>query len=92
MSSRCTEPVKEDILVQRIRELREILRLQLTTGNWDFDPYMHGLANGLILAMATMDGVTPDYLEPPEEWVADSTGLGSDHSAHSSEETKTNDE
>ena len=48
-----------------VEKLREATRVQCTDGNWNWDPYMHGMANGMILAMAIVDGADPDYLLPP---------------------------
>jgi hypothetical protein len=36
------------------KKLEDIIKIQCSTGNWDYDPYMHGLANGLLLAQATI--------------------------------------
>lgn len=32
---------------------------------------MHGMANGLICALATIEGKEPEYLNPPENWLCD---------------------
>jgi hypothetical protein len=40
-------------------------------GNAGYSEYLHGMANGLILALAIMEGRTPVYLEQPEEWLRD---------------------
>lgn len=51
--------------------MRELVEVQCYDGNWNFDPYMHGMANGMILGLAIMEGEQPDYLEAPEYWLAD---------------------
>jgi len=57
--------------MKAIDALREQIKIQCVAGNWDYDPYMHGMANGLICALATMEGKEPEYLERPKEWICD---------------------
>lgn len=38
----------------RVGKLRELTAVQNETGNWDFSPYMHGMANALELALAVI--------------------------------------
>ena len=52
-------------------ETRKIVDAQTSPGNWNYDSYMHGMANGMLLMQAMIDGVQPDYLEAPEEWLCD---------------------
>ena len=49
----------------------EILDIQCSHGNWNFDPYMYGMANGLLFARFLIDGKDPPYLEAPNEWLSD---------------------
>ncbi len=55
----------------RIVALRELLKVQLTYGNWNSGPYMHGMANGMILAIATIDDTKPKFIDAPDEWLSD---------------------
>lgn len=50
-------------LEARIKALRGIKQTQCSPGNYDVSEYMRGLANGLILAEAVIDGKEPTYLE-----------------------------
>ena len=52
-----------------IEILKELLEVQCQDGIWNQNPYMHGLANGLICAIAVMEDKAPEYLEAPEEWL-----------------------
>jgi hypothetical protein len=57
---------KEDILAR----LKSIIDIQNTHGNWDYDAYMMGLANGLICADAVVrdeEGFEPKYKEKPKK-------------------------
>lgn len=47
------------------------LDIQLDDGNWNFNAYMHGFANALILARAFMIGEEPKFLPRPEQWLED---------------------
>lgn len=61
----------------RLKNLKEISASQSTPGNYDDNPYMLGIANGLILAIWIMEGgygVIP-YLEAPEKWGIDKSPL-----------------
>ena len=54
---------------KKIEELNEVVKIQCSSGNWNYDNYMHGMANGLILARAIMLGVEPKFLEAPKKWL-----------------------
>lgn len=54
-----------------IDAIREMVKTQCSDGNWNYDPYMHGMANGMILCLAVIDDVEPDYLDAPDEWLCD---------------------
>jgi len=56
---------------KRIKDLKEIVDIQCDDGNWNMDPYMHGLANGLILGLATVTDKDPKFKEAPEKWLSD---------------------
>lgn len=53
------------------KDLEVLMEIQCRDGNWNYDPYMHGLANGLILAHATVLGIEPKFLDSPKEWLKD---------------------
>jgi hypothetical protein len=59
---------------ERIDNLKQRVEIQCRPGNWNFDPYMHGMANGLILGLATIQGTGVEYLEAPVEWLVDLEG------------------
>jgi hypothetical protein len=54
---------------QRIKKLEELVEIQCSHGNWDFDPYMHGMANGMILALSIMKNEEPKYMSAPDTWL-----------------------
>ena len=56
---------------KRLRGLQNCLKIQRSHGNWDYDPYMQGMANGMILAEAIIYNKTPNYLTAPKRWGKD---------------------
>lgn len=52
-----------------IEELRQLVKIQCQDGNWNYDPYMHGMANGMLLMLATAEGEEPKFLDAPEKWI-----------------------
>lgn len=54
-----------------IEQLEDCTNISISDGNWNVDPYMHGMANGLILALAIMKGEEPKYLDQPAQWLKD---------------------
>ncbi len=59
------------ILQNSVKMLREMKEVQCSDGNWNYDPYMHGMANGLIFALCLFDDKPPEYFEAPKEWLKD---------------------
>jgi len=67
-----------------IKKLDDIIAVQTMNGNWNYDAYMHGMANGLIMARSCMTGEDPQFLEAPKEWLADrpeSDAIPTEHDA-----------
>lgn len=48
----------------------EVVKIQTSDGNWNYDPYMHGMANGLLVAQAIMHDLH-DFtgLSAPDKWL-----------------------
>jgi hypothetical protein len=58
-------------MAKGLEALRDVEAVQKSDGNWNYNSYMHGMANGLILALAIMEDRDPVYLDTPAEWLAD---------------------
>lgn len=58
---------------KRIKDLEDLLAVQCSNGNWNYDTYMMGLANGMILAHHIITGKegTPPYKSEPKQWLSD---------------------
>jgi hypothetical protein len=59
------------VIEKQILHLQDLINIQSTNGNYDCNPYMWGLANGLILAMSLFTGNEPNFLSQPEKWLDD---------------------
>ena len=53
----------------RIKDLDEIVDIQTSDGNWNYDEYMYGKANGLILAQSIIKDSDCNYLDKPKKWL-----------------------
>lgn len=53
---------------EALKHLKDLLDIQGGNGNWDHDPYMFGLYNGMILAKSLMDNEEPVFRDAPEKW------------------------
>lgn len=63
---------ERDELKKRIEKMDKQVEIQCSDGNWNYDPYMHGMANGLLVAQATMHDLH-DFTGPsaPDKWLCD---------------------
>ena len=50
----------------KIERLKNITKIQCSKGNYDYNEYMRGMANGLILALVIMedDQSNPEFIHP----------------------------
>mgnify|MGYP001567464167 CR=1 FL=1 len=52
-----------------IEKLEDVTAIATSSGNYDCNAYMHGMANGLLLAKAIMKDENVVYLDTPKEWL-----------------------
>ncbi len=67
-----TNDEKLKIYENSVEALKEAVKIQTSDGNWNYEPYMHGMANGLIFALSLFEENKeggPEYLEAPKEWL-----------------------
>ena len=55
----------------KLETLKEMTAVQCSDGNWNYDPYMFGMANGMIFAISIFEDTEPHYLDAPEKWLKD---------------------
>lgn len=58
--------------MSKIQNLKDVHRVQGSDGNWNYDPYMLGLYNGLEMALAIMENREPVFRDKPEKWTKSS--------------------
>lgn len=51
--------------------LQDCLAIQCANGNWNYSPYMLGMANGMILSRSILTGEDAKFLDAPEAWLQD---------------------
>lgn len=56
------------MLEDKINKLQDLIDVQATPGNWDYDPYMNGLLNGMLIAQSVLKDVEPNFPDSPKEW------------------------
>ena len=61
------DPDKYKRMCNTVREMRDV---QGQDGNWNFDPYMHGLYNGIEYALSLIERREPMFRDAPERWLA----------------------
>lgn len=61
----------DDTRHQIMGNLDDVIKIQCANGNWNYDPYMHGLANGLIMAKSLISKEEPKFLDAPKKWLKD---------------------
>ncbi|MFD0673938.1 hypothetical protein [Cohnella sp. GCM10027633] len=54
-----------------IESMKDLVKVQGADGNWNYDPYMHGMYNGMELMLAMAEGREPEYKDAPTEWGKD---------------------
>ncbi len=72
-------------LSHRLKQLQEMTHIACADGTWNYDPYFHGMANGVIGSLAVMtDFGDPKYLDAPDRWLSDPKEGSLEHFAESS--------
>lgn len=55
----------------KLEEAKQMTGIQGSSGNWDFDPYMHGMFNGMEYLLAIFEEREPKFKDAPEKWLSD---------------------
>ena len=56
---------------KRLQSMKRMVEVQTSTGNYDYDRYMLGMANGMILCESIMENKEPQFLSTPDKWLSD---------------------
>lgn len=54
-----------------VESMRDLVKIQCSDGNWNYAPYMHGMANGMIMLLAMAENKEPEFLKAPDEWLTE---------------------
>ena len=54
-----------------LEKVKEALKIQGSNGNWNCNPYMMGMYNGLEFAIAVFEDREPQYKSAPQVWLDD---------------------
>ena len=54
---------------QQLESSQDIINIQCNEGNWNYDPYMHGMANGMLLTQSIFTDEVFQYLDAPDVWL-----------------------
>ncbi len=50
-----------------LNQLKDVIRIQGSDGNWNYDQYMLGLYNGMELMLSIVEEREPNYRELPNK-------------------------
>jgi hypothetical protein len=53
----------------KLERMREMVEIQGRDGNWNYDPYMHGMYNGMEFMIAMLEDREPVYRTKPDVWL-----------------------
>lgn len=56
---------------KQVEILREMVKVQGRNGNFDYDPYFHGMYNGMEFMLAIIEDREPVYKSAPAQWLRD---------------------
>ena len=62
-------------LTEAVSKLEDLIKIQMQSGNWDYSPYQHGMANGLILAKSVFTNKDPEFLDQPKKWLREERSI-----------------
>lgn len=65
--------MSKTLLDEKIEKIQNIVDIQCSAGNYDYDPYMHGMANGMLVVLSCLTEKEPEFMEAPKKWLKDST-------------------
>ena len=71
LRERLAQPEQEPMVDERIESVRHMRDVQGYDGNWNYDPYMQGLYNGLEFALSLLEVRQPEFKDAPATWLGD---------------------
>jgi hypothetical protein len=68
----CPDKPKPEPVVK----LKEMLEVQGRDGIWNYDPYFHGMYNGMEVMFAVLENREPVFRGAPEKWLSKKGWVG----------------
>ena len=68
----CPDKPKPEPVVK----LKELLEVQGRDGTWNYDPYFHGMYNGMEVMFAVLENREPVFRGAPEKWLSKKGWVG----------------
>ena len=65
LRDRLAQPKQEPVV-----KLKELLEVQGRDGTWNYDPYFHGMYNGMEVMLAVLENREPVFRGAPKKWLS----------------------
>jgi hypothetical protein len=65
LRAKLSEPEPEPVV-----KLKELLEVQGRDGTWNYDPYFHGMYNGMEVMLAVLEDREPVFRGAPKKWLS----------------------
>ena len=65
LEARLAQPEQELVV-----KLKELLEVQGRDGTWNYDPYFHGMYNGMEVMLAVLENREPVFRGAPKKWLS----------------------
>ena len=65
LRARLAQPEQELVV-----KLKELLEVQGRDGTWNYDPYFHGMYNGMEVMLAVLENREPVFRGAPKKWLS----------------------
>ena len=54
---------------KKMKQIKEVMNVQGADGNWNYDPYMHGMFNGMEMLRCILEDDEPNFKQAPDKWL-----------------------
>jgi hypothetical protein len=56
---------------KQVENMRQLVEVQGSSGNWNYDEYMHGMYNGMELILSMVEGRDPNFRNKPDKFISE---------------------
>jgi hypothetical protein len=64
-------PTDQPLYTAPITKMRDLVEGQGRDGTWNYDPYFHGMYNGMELMLSILEKREPVFREAPKKWLSE---------------------